>query len=734
MKKLILLGFLLTSFYNFSQLKGVIYGHQENTKEALIGAKIKSLQTRTAVISGEDGLFEITLSKKLPDTLIFSAFGYLDDTLIVTKKDRFALIEINLFSNLLLPEVIAVGKRNHHGIMKLKTLEVEHIGEGELRKAACCNLSESFETNASVDVNITDAVSGAKKIQMMGLDGVYTQIQMENIPYLRGLESSYGLNSIPGTWIESIQITKGTGNVVNGYESMAGLINLELKKPENMERFYLNFYGNRFGRAELNLNGGGKLSPKWHGAWFAHGATLQNEVDENKDSFRDVPFSKNISLLNRWRYDGKRMEAQLGVNSYFEQKDGGQIGYDSRKADTLYGVHILNKHIDAFAKTGFFFPKKPYQSIGIVYNLKFHQTEAIFGKKVFSGEEKRAYVNAIFDGIIGNTNHKIKTGLSFVYADITQKLDSLSLPRIEYVPGSFFEYTYSGARFTYIAGARLDYHNLYNFQFSPRLHGKFSINERLDFRFTAGKGFRVSNMMIDNISLLANSRTWVFDSIIKPEVSWNFGASIVQEFEIAKRKASVNVDFYHTLFENQLVVDRDRDHFMIYFTNLQGKSFSNSFQVEVSLPFFKTFDVRLAFKYLEVKSEFGGKIQQQVMIPNYRAFANFAYKTRNKRWEYDLTASVYGKSRLHDVMLPDHTILTETESEVFPIINAQITHIFKAWDFYLGGENIGNYTQKDPIIDSKNPFGSFFDATRTWAPVQGVNVYLGVRYKIKKRK
>jgi outer membrane receptor protein involved in Fe transport len=742
MKIKISIVFLLTSFQIFSQLKGVIYGNslisqnneKNQRKEIIVGAKVKSLQTKKGTISSEEGLFEIVLSKNLPDTLVISAFGYYNDTLIVTKKDRFALVEINLYADKLLPEVVASAKREGHGIFKLKVLQVENIGEGELRKAACCNLSESFETNASVDVNITDAVSGAKKIQMMGLDGVYTQFQFENIPYLRGLESSYGLNSIPGTWIESIQITKGTGNVVNGYESMAGLINLELKKPENIERFYFNFYGNRLGRAEVNLHGGGKVNSKIHGAWFVHGAGLQNQIDENKDGFRDVPLSKNFAFLNRWRYDGKKMEAQFGFNTNFEDKEGGQLNFDPRKIDTLFGVHIVNRHLDAFAKTGFFFPKKPYQSIGIVYNLKFHQSEAKFGNRTFFGEEKRAYINAIFDGIIGNTNHKIKSGISFIYADVYQKLDSIELPRVELVPGIYTEYTYSGTRCTYIAGSRLDYHNLYGLQFSPRLHGKFSINENLDFRFTGGKGFRVSNMVIDNISLLATSRAWILDTIIKPEVSWNFGGSIVKDFFIKERKASLSIDFYHTRFENQLVVDRDRDHNSIYFTNLQGKSFSNSFQTELSLPVLKNFDVRMAFKYLDVKSELAGIIQDQVMIPKYRAFINLAYFSRNKRWEYDFTTSVYGKSRLHDVSHLANYMDDNNESKIFPIINAQITHIYKSWDFYLGGENIGNYRQKDPIVGVENPFGSDFDATRVWAPILGINVYTGVRYKIKKKK
>lgn len=734
MKSIFILFSLLTVNVGWSQLRGVIYGNTEKEKETITGAKVRSLKTKEGAITNEEGTFEFVLGKEFPDTLVFSAFGYRNDTLIVNKKDRFSIVEINLYSDLLLPEMVVAAKREGHGIMKLKILQVEHVGEGELRKAACCNLSESFETNASVDVNVTDAVSGAKKIQLMGLDGVYTQIQMENIPVLRGLESSFGLNSIPGTWIESMQITKGTGNVVNGYESMAGLINLEVKKPENIDRFYFNAYGNRFGRAEVNMHSGGRISKKWHGAVFAHAATVSQEIDGNNDGFRDLPLSKNLSFLNRWRYDGKRMESQLGINAYYEEKIGGQSGFKPRQSSAFYGVHTESKHLDAFAKTGFLFLKKPYQSIGVVYQAKYQETDALFGLRQFKGTETRGYVNAIFDGIIKTTTHKIKTGLSMVYVDLKQQLDSLNLNRIEVVPGAFAEYTYIGTRFTYIAGVRGDYHNLYGFQFTPRLHGKFTLTEKLDFRFSAGKGFRVSNVIIDNISLLATSRKWQIDSIIKPEVSWNFGGSIVQEFSLAKRKATLTLDYYHTLFENQLVVDRDRDLDNIYFTNLSGVSFSNSFQAEINLPVLKQLDVRFAFKYLDVKTRLGNEIQQQVMIPRYRGLVNIAYFSRNKRWEFDVTTSLYGKSRLHPVHNTDGSISTDNTSEAYPILNAQITHIYKKWDFYLGGENLGNYTQKNPILNSNDAFGSAFDATRVWAPVMGTNVYFGVRYKIKKRK
>ena len=736
---LIILSFCcITNIVN-AQIKGLIQGADGSQKKPLYGAKIKLLQAKTGAVSREDGTFELVLPKELPDTLVISAFGYNPDTLIVSKKDRFTALNILLYSDKLLPEILIEYRKNGHSISRLKTLHVEELTAIELRKAACCNLSESFETNASVDVNITDAVSGAKKIQMMGLDGVYTQIQMENIPYLRGLESAFGLSSLSGTWIESIQITKGTGNVVNGYESMAGLVNLELKKPDEMEKIYLNVYQNIFGRSEFNFNKGIILNPKWSTGFLGHVSSTYGNIDRNKDAFRDLPTGDNTAFMNRWAYKGKKMEAQFGINFYRDRKVGGQTSFfrnEENQVDTInYGVLINSKHIDIYGKTGFF-GKRPMQSLGIVYNIKHQEIDGFFGLKNFSGLEKRGYINVIYDDIIGTSDHKIKVGTSFVAIDISQKADTLSQKRMELVPGIFAEYTYTGRRLTGVFGSRYDYHSIFREQFSPRVHLKYLLSEMTDLRFTAGKGWRVPNFIIDNISLLASSKQWIAPSETKPEISWNIGGSLVHEMKIFERKASISLDFYHTRFENQLIVDRDDAINAIVFSNLKNSSFSNSFQTEFSFSLIKNLDIRLAYKFLDVQAKYGNEMRQQVMIPRQRGFVNIAYITRNKRWEYDFTCSVFSPSRLpiQRDFSNDTLLISDMKSPTYAMINAQITHIYKKFDFYLGGENLTNSTQKNPIIDAANPFGSKFDATNIYMPITGINIYVGIRYAIAKNK
>lgn len=741
-KIILILAFISYSLACFGQIRGHVYCKNNERIDTLSGARIQLLHANKFFLSELDGSFKIPDDIQLPDTLVTSYSGFYNDTLIVTKATKKDEQIIILYSNMLLQEVIVKAKRKDYGVLKLSTLNVENIGSGEIRKAACCNLSESFQTNTSVDVTITDAVSGAKKLQMMGIDGVYTQIQMENIPYLRGLESSFGLSSIPGTWIESIQITKGTGSVVNGYESMAGLINLEFKKPVNMEKFFLNAYFNHFGRSEINADGSYNISKKLTGAWFVHGATFKKDIDYNHDGFRDINLSDNVSVLNRWVYHGKKSDVLFGLNTYYQGKTGGQIAYTPNETTGLYGVFIKTKHIDAFAKTGFLLKKRDHGSIGILYNVKLQDIDALFGVRKFKGTETRGYINSIYEDILGNTNHKIKAGLSFIYSDIRQKMDSVShitipvlvINKLEYVPGMFAEYTNTSTRLTTVYGARFDYTNLYGLQFSPRFYGKFELTENADIRFTAGRGFRTPNAIIDNISLMASSRNWIVDQTILPESSWNFGGSLSYDFLINKRKSNVTVDFYRTQFTNQLVVDREIAYNEIHFVNSKGKSYSNTLQAELNIGLSKTLDARFTYKLMDVKAEYNQIVEQQVMTQKHRWLTNISYTSKNKKWEANVTGVLNGKMRMNMISLTYGPQMIDKLTPMYVMVNTQLTYIHKKWDFYIGGENIGNYRVKSVIVEADDPFGSFFDATMVWGPITGVTIYGGVRYKLKQIK
>ena len=725
MKITLFIAALFWSALAFGQIRGVVQGADSVQTKPLKNVKITLLGAGTTVFSNEDGTFEILLGKQNPDTLLFVAKGYRSDRLVVTRSDRFLALNVVLISGQLVQDIVVNGQKQPHGISKMKTLHVEELTSAEFRKAACCNLSESFETNATIDVSMSDAISGAKKIQMLGLDAVYTQLQFENIPFLRGLESAHGMSVIPGTWLESIQITKGTGSVVNGYESMAGLVNFEFKKPQEMPRLGINAYQNRFGRSELNLQGGLQLNERWHMGLFGSGAAIYGNIDDNQDGFRDQALSNTFNLLQRFSYQGPRMEAQLGVQAYSDNKLGGQTTY-TRAQPIGYGMELESEHLSLFSKTGFF-GKKPAQSLGVIAQLKFQNMSGLYGLRTFTGTEKRAYLNAIYDDIIGSADHKIKAGASFQYLSLSQWAGQpfgaqvVGSERTEWVPGVFAEYAYSGNRLSAVVGARFDQHNLAGAQFSPRAHLKYALSPQLDLRLTGGRAWRLPNFVADNLSLLASSKTWIADQALLPEISWNIGASLVQGFSFKKRKGSLSLDAYHTRFSQQLVADRDTLSGAVVFKNLQDNSLATVIQAEFSYAVLKGLDLRLAYKFQDVRALFDGTLQTQVLLPRQRLFANMAYQTRNNRWNYDLTYSRYSAVRLPQ----------GGTGQAWGLLNAQVTRNWKALELYAGGENLLNVMQHHPIVGVQDPFGENFDATEIWSPIMGWNVYLGLRYTIK---
>jgi len=718
---------------SFAQLHGFVRGVNLSDTLALNGAKIKLLQAKKATFSDSEGKFELYLGKRFPDTLVILSAGYRPDTILLSEKDRFGAISIVLFSDQLQPEVL-VERKAGNGTMKISIAQVERISHGELQRAACCNLSESFETNASVDVNLTDAVSGARKIQLLGLDGVYTQFQLENVPFLRGLETAFGMQSFSGIWLDGIQISKGTGSVVNGHESMAGLINLSVKNPFESDRFLVNVYGNRFGRGELNAILSNKINERWATTLLLNGAINQTVIDENRDGFLDLPQFKNVSALNKWQFNGERMEAQFSVYGYYDDRFAGQSPF----SPALFPFHmaLTNQHLEATAKTGFF-GSHPGESIGIINHVKVHRTggyfggNAIGGQRISSGEEKRYYVSINYDRSSADGKHTLKSGVSATLLDITQQAGISILQRKELTTGPFAEYSLLLNRLSVQSGFRLDYHSLFGWFFVPRIHAKYALTPKTDLRLTGGKGWRVPNFLIENNSLMASNRFWVLPvEGVLPEISWNVGGSIASEFQLFKRKATLTLDGYYTWFERQLNIDRDVSQAAIVFSYIENQSTALACQAELDWVLSKQFSLRGAYKYLSVQSIYDGTMQQQTMIPTHRLLFTTSWTSKNKRLQADLTANIVGPMR----MPHNHSAAGMAFSPWYPYLFGQVSYQWKQIKAYIGIENILNRKQANPIISAQDPQDPSFDATMVWGPITGINVYGGITYSLKQKK
>jgi len=618
----------------------------------------------------------------------------------------------------------------------------------ELLKAACCNLAESFETNPSIDVNFSDALTGTKQIKMLGLTSPYIMITEENIPSVRGASQAYGLSYTPGTWVESIQITKGAGSVVNGYESISGQINTELLKPIKDIPFFLNAYGSTDSRFELNTHFNKKVSDFWATSLFIHGNARVAKNDMNNDGFLDNPLGKQVNIANRWQYANPKTGWVSFLNLRFmkDDKQTGERNFDPNRdklTTTFWGSEINTERLDFSSKIGYVFKDMPFQSIGFQNAFSNHNQQSYFGLNQYDIKQQSLYSNVIFNSIINNTKNKFATGLNMTYDKYTELVNLNDVSRIDNSIGTFFEYTYDDLdKFSMILGGRLDYHNRLGAFFTPRIHLKYNPWEKAVLRLSAGRGKRAANIFAENQNLLASSRVFsILDTNgkiygLNPEIAWNYGFSFTQNFLLFGKSADVTLDFYRTDFQNQAVVDVMNSPQQALFYNLKGNSFANSLQLDFNLEIIKHLNLRTAYKYFDSATDYLSGTYQRPLQAKHRFFGNLEYEThiaeKGQQWKFDFTYNWLGKQQLPNTASNPVADRLPEFSPAFAVMNMQITRTFsKTFEVYAGGENIGNYRQNKAILGANDPFGPNFDTSIVYAPVFGQMYYAGLRFKIR---
>ena len=690
----------------------------------LFGANLVWEGTTKGVVSDEEGFFQIEAPSSFPKQLVVSYVGFKSKLVKVDKLKQYRIV---LNESINLEGVDVNSKINSTSISLVNPIQVENISSCELEKAACCNLAESFETNATVDVNFTDAITGARKIQMLGLDGVYTQITQENLPLIRGLGSAYGLTYTPGSWINKIQLSKGVGSVVNGFSSITGQIDLELYKPQTALPLFLNGYASSEGKFEKNIIFS-EQKGNWISATLLHASTSSVTHDKNDDGFRDMPNGYLLSALNRWKYVGNDdFHLSFGLKATMEDKLAGSFNSDD------FEVKLKNNVIEFFSSTGWLRSSVPGKSMALQTNFRWHDFNSMFNTNKYDAKQNSAYINYIYQSFIINRDHVYKAGISY-YADRFDKKGILDTTFIDVIAGAYFEYTFLGnQKYTIVAGLRTDYHDKYGTFFTPRLNFKWNPRSDMVVRFSGGRGFRTSQPLVENIGALASNREILIASNLMPEEANNFGGNISKTFYLFAKEGSINLDAYYTFFENQVIVNRETQG-TLSFDNLEGNSNSKVLQMDFSYNLSEGLDVKGSYKMQEVVATFDGEEKFVPFVPKARWLLNIAYQTPFEDWKFDLTLQNIGSSRIpYHNLLVDNSQLDNRDgefwSEPFQKLNTQITHVISNFEIYLGGENLLDYRQESPILDS--PESENFDASLIWAPTMGRFFYLGFRYKFK---
>ena len=755
--------------------------------EPLVGANVYWAGTTVGVATDLDGRFQLEPVKST-NLLVTSFMGFHNDTTEVTAHSELTIV---LVSDLLLEEVDIVERKMAVLRSRISPLTTETLTGEALCMAACCNLSESFETSASVDVAYSDAATGAKQIRLLGLSGTYVQLLTENTPNIRGLAQSFGMEYIPGPWMEAIQVSKGTSSVRNGYEAIAGQINVEYLKPQTQDPIALNAMISTETHAEVNASGGWDLNDKVSTGILFHAQNMSLELDHNHDGFLDMPKNTNVNLLNRWYVKTGDYTGQFLVRGLYDHRQGGQTKEASSLspfATSPYKIDLNTWRIDGFMKNGYVFDAETGTSIGIITSASYHNQQNTYGSRQWNAAQTNAYLNAIFQTSFDDSatdlwddhSHDLSAGLSLNYDGYNEELllaSSLSpqtynLNHWEVTPGIFAEYTYTYKdKVTLLVGIREDYSTRYGFFTTPRMNLRYAPFEWWTVRGSVGLGYRSPNAIADNAAYLASNRvyqlyttlhnstphyTTLNNTLLAQERSMNTGVSTVFYIPMGKRELQLSGEYYYTKFLDGVIADMDRSLHGITLYNMHdvdgAQYFSHNWQVEANMEILRGWSMTAAFRYTDVKQTTFNTAANEFLLRDkplqnkFKGIITTSYQTPLKTWQFDLTAQFNGEGRM-----PDGFVIPEGSNQYrvldngqiyhkwYPQLLGQVTKFFRTWSIYLGAENMTNFTQDNPIVGERtaehnfvNPQSANYDASMIWAPIHGWKLYLGFRWALER--
>ena len=707
--------------------------------ELLVGAIVFwENQPATAVVADSLGKIRIQRIDTLqPYKLEINYTGYASALIEILPDEDNIRILVSESADLKTVVVEADPKGNFTSA--INPINVETITACELKRGACCSVAESFETNGAVNVSASDAVTGSKDIEMLGLKGAYLQMQIENRPALNRSDRIYGLEFIPGSWVEGIQISKGASTVRNGVQGITGQINLQLLKPNKAPTFFLNLYGNRFGRFELNTHLNTRINEQLGTITMLHTNYFQTPIDHNHDGFLDQSLKKQINLLHRWFYTPEKWHMEFNVHGLLDERNSGQhtqiSEHFTHPTKGLYLVNSSLQRLEGFGKIGYLGSPRLGESVALMYSGLIYNQKMRFGDRIYTNNQRNLYLNGLYQtNLFDSKAHFLVMGLNHNIDKFEERFDTLNLDRTEQLTSVFGEYDFSqvlnnGHKFGFLIGARADVWQStksgMGLYYSPRANLYYNFSARTVVRASAGRGVRMPNTLAENVRYMASSRQFIMQNSITPELAWNYGVNLTHNFQIGRKDASLQIDMYRTDFQNQLIANLDRSQSLLVFQNSTQKSFANSLLVVYSQDLFKGLNLRFAYKYNDARAYFDNKLELLPFTPQHRGLVTAGYKTPNKRWQFDLTFQLVGQQRLP---------YTNAKSPNYVLGLGQVTYMLKKnWDFYIGGENITNYRQANPIIDAANPFGTNFDAGQVYAPVMGAMYYAGLRFTFDKK-
>ena len=718
---------------------GTVLAEQDGVTGPLTGAHVFWIGSDRGTVTDAHGHFHLDDKGITDRRLVVSHVAFEPETLDVSGASTVQV----LLSRPRSAETVEVQAKAPDTFIAPLDQKTEIITAEELEHAACCDLAGCFGTTSSVQSEAVDIITDTKQLKMLGLEGIYSQVLLDNVPALTGgLNTHLGVSFIPGPFIDRIMVSKGIGSVLQGAESFSGQINVLLRESDGNEPLFFNVFANSFLEQQYNAYVMRSFG-KWSGMLALHGVGRGQRHDANDDGFLDMPLTDRFSALAKWKYDGadEGVIARTGFKYTWEERLGGQDAYRTDRdlgSAAVYGQSMRNNRFELFNRTEFDLGEGRALKLHVAGSV--HEQDAWYGSTRYSADEQVVYGNLAW-ATPWLDEHIFTAGASFLMNRLDETVDLGSNPLQKtyagtyhtdvVAPGLFAENTLNlfDDALAVITGARVDFRNDEGTVLTPRLFVRYNLDEITTLRASLGTAFRVARLFVQHPAALASWRDIRIERDIAPERATTFGVSVTRYYELGPLTGTLNLDLYRTNFSEQVVAEYDDDPRLIVFRNITGTSTADNVMAEITGDI-APLTFRLSYTLADVYETRDGVHRSLPFVTRDRVLGVVTATSADDAWQATLTAEWRGAQKLPDTRAYPVEFRLPEHGDAYTLLHLHLQRSWDAFDLYVGAENLLDFRQDNPILNAANPFQPWFEPGFAWGPVKGREVYAGIRARL----
>jgi outer membrane receptor for ferrienterochelin and colicins len=705
-------------------------------------------------ITDIEGAFKIEEVPVGTYELLISAMGYQKRKLKVdVKNNQITKLDVKFKeATESLEEVVVTGTLKEIRV-KDSSVPIEVYTPSYFKKNPTPSLFEALQIVYGVRPQINCSVCNTGDVHINGMEGAYTMVTIDGMPIVGGLASVYGLNGIPNSIIQQMEVVKGPASTLFGSEAVGGLINVITKSPKKSPKFSVDVMGTSWEEINTDIS-----------ARFSFGSTTSilgvnyfkygNPIDNNKDNFTDVTLSDRISVFNKWDFNRTDEKlSSLAIRYIYEDRWGGEMQFDKRKhrgGDEVYGESIFTSRIELIGK----YQLPVEEEVFFSFSGSIHDQNSMYGNTSYIADQDIIYAQLHWNKRLGN-NHDLLVGAAYRYTfydDNTaatfspDPLNKFNLANKTHLPGVFLQDDITiNKKNKLLLGVRIDNDSRHGNIFTPRINYKWSPNNENTVRLSYGTGFRVVNLFTEDHAATIGAREVVIQDELKPEKSHNANIHYKKYVYTNFGFIDFNTSLFYTYFSNKITPDYDTNPQQIIYANTEGYAISQGLSFNMAFNFEIPLKIKIGGTFLDVYEmveDDQGKLnkEQQLLTEKVSGTFSASYSFHKSKINIDYSGNLYGPMKLP---LVENDFRPEY-SDWYSIQNVKVSKTFKnGIELYGGIKNILNFTPpaysilraNDPfdknVNSPENPNGYTFDPTYVYAPNQGVRGFLGLSYTLK---